>query len=120
MIEETYLPQCLAMGIRAEDFWKLNIRKLRPFLKAEQIKFEQKNRECHLLGMYVYDAVAIAINNQFRKSGQAPASYPDKPYEFLTEKEIAERKRKAEIEKMKAQFMTFVEQTRKRLEKNGN
>lgn len=120
MIEETYLPQCLAIGIRAEDFWNLNIRKLRPYLKAEEIKFQERNKDFHLMGMYVYDAVAIAISNQFRRAGDKVTNYPEKPFEFLTDEELAKRKQKAELEKMKAQFMAFAEQTRKRLENNGN
>ncbi len=119
MIEETYLPQCLAMGIRVDDFWSLNIRKLHPFLKAEELKFKEKNREFHLMGIYVFDAVSIAISNLFRKNGSNYTSFPDKPYEFLSDEEMQRRKRQTELEKAKAQFMAFAEATKKRLEKDG-
>lgn len=117
MIEETYLPQCLAIGIRADEFWNLNIRKLRPFLKAEEIKFQTKNRELHLQGQYVYDAVMIAIANAFSKG--SPIQYPEKPYEFLSKEEIEKRRQQAEVERLKGAFMAFAETTKTRLE-HGN
>lgn len=119
MIEETYLPQCLAIGIRAEEFWNLNIRSLRPFLKAEEIKFQQKNREMHLQGAYIYEAVSVALGNALRRQGDKVLSYCDKPYEFMKEEELKKRKQQAETEKLKAAFQAFAEQTRMRLE-NGN
>lgn len=74
----------------------------------------------HLMGMYVHEAVAVALANAFRGKGDKPISYSDKPYEFLTETEAEERKRNADAERLKAAFMAFAERTKKRLEKDGN
>lgn len=117
MVLDTYLPQCLAMGIGAEEFWKMNIRKLRPFLKAEEIKFEKRNRELHLLGQYTHDAVAIALANAFRRAGDEAIEYPAKPYTFISQKEYDKRKRDADLQRWEAQFAQFAEGVRKRLEK---
>lgn len=119
MVLDTYLPQCLAMGIGAKDFWKMNIRKLRPYLKAEDIKFDKRNRDFHLMGQYVYEAVSVALANAFRKSGDAVIEYTDKPYEFMSREEIERRKREAAIEKWKAQFAQFADGVKKRLEKDN-
>lgn len=54
-------------------------------------------------GMYVHEAVSIAIGNAFRKSGSTPMKYSSEPYHFCghekTEEEIA---REEENERLKA------------------
>lgn len=119
MVHETYLPNCLAIGIGAKDFWKMNIRKLRPYLKAEEIKFEKKNTELHLLGLYVHEAVSVAVGNMFRRSTDEVLKYPEKPFEFMSKEKLEEEKRNRALEKLKAQFSAFAESTRIRLEKEN-
>lgn len=116
MVYETYLPQCLAMGIGASDFWKLNIRKLRPFLKAEDIKFDKRNRELHLAGQYIYEAVCVALANAFRRSGDPVLEYSAEPYKFMSKEEWQEQEQKRRIEMWKAQFASFAEGIKNRLE----
>lgn len=116
MFIETYLPQCLAMGISEEKFWTMNIRKLRPYIKAEEIKREKLNAEYHLMGCYVFEAVSTVFDNAFRKDGTKPRPFMEKPFELTQndEKSIAERnKRKAE--EIEARFRAFAMDHNKRL-----
>lgn len=96
IIENEYLPHCLAIGITEGEFWNLNIRKLRPYLKAEEIKLERKNHELWLQGLYVYKAVSVVVSNALPKKGAKLQEYFDKPIRITpyTEEEIAEKKRK--------------------------
>lgn len=97
----------------------MNIRKLRPYLLAENLKWEQKNKEFHLMGQYVYDAISIALYNAFRKSGKKAADYPEHPYKFMTEDERKESIEKQSMEKAKAEFMAFAKGLEKKLKKGG-
>ena len=123
VIEEEYLPQCLAMGISRTEFGELNITKLRPYILAENIKFEKMNQQAHLQGRYIFDAVSIAISNALRSKGQKAINYMDTPYDFdkLRREQKEEEARRVREEKMKAEFMMFSEGLRKKLEvQNGN
>lgn len=116
MFIETYLPQCLAIGISEEKFWTLNIKKLHPYQKAEELKRDKLNADFHLMGCYVFEAVATVVDNALRKEGTSPKRYLEKPFELATydEKKIAERnKRKAE--EIEARFRAFAMDHNKRL-----
>lgn len=87
------------MGIRAEDFWKLNFKKLRPYLLAENIKREQQNYMLWLQGLYIYDAVGAIAGQMFSK-GKKP-QYRKEPIRItpLTEQEKLD-KQQEEIDKV--------------------
>lgn len=118
MIEEEYLPQCLAIGISRAEFGELNIRKLRPYILADDIAFERKNQEMHIQGRYFFDAVSIAIGNALRGKGQPAQNYMDKPYDFkgIQNKREEYDRQMQEEERAKAQFIQFAEGIRRKLE----
>ena len=77
----------MAIGIRAEEFWKLNFRTLRPYLIAENIRTEKQNYMAWLQGLYIYDAVGAIVGQMFGK-GKKP-QYMKEPIRItpLTEEE---------------------------------
>ena len=95
IIENEYLPHCLAIGITEGEFWNLNIRKLRPFLKAEEIKRERRNEEAWLQGLYTFKAVSVVVSNVLSKKGAKLQEYFDKPIRITpyTEKELEEQRK---------------------------
>ncbi len=77
------------MGIGAAEFWQLNVRTLRPYLLAENIKREEKNYFLWLQGAYIYDAVAVVVANAMSKKGTKRKDYLKEPVRItpLTEEE---------------------------------
>ena len=70
---------------------------MKPFYEAEKIKFDNKNYELWLQGRYTWEAVGIAISNNFgNKKG-----YLEKPYDFSGKEE--EEKEYTEEEKLELQ-----------------
>ena len=96
-----YLPHCLSMGIGASEFWNMNIRTLRPYLMAEDIKREQTNYFMWLQGLYVYDAMSVVIGNAFSKKGSKKLEYLHEPIKILPPTE-EEKRIKAEKDRRKA------------------
>lgn len=115
---ETYLPQCLAIGISEGEFWEMNITKLRPYLLADELKWKQVNRQAHLYGRYVFDAVSTALANALRGKHDMPINYLDEPYDFdkLAREHEQEVQQQKKIEAMKARFSSFAIATNKKLE----
>lgn len=106
------------MGIGANEFWQLNVRTLRPYLLAENIKREERNYFLWLQGAYVYDAVNVVMANAFSKKGAQKKEYIKEPVRItpLTEEE---KRIKAEKERRKAIAMfTAMEQEFKAKEKD--
>lgn len=79
------------MGIGAAEFWQLNVRTLRPYLLAEDIKREERNYFLWLQGAYIYNAVAAVVGNAFSKKGSKKQEYLKEPVRItpLTEEEKA-------------------------------
>lgn len=104
------LPECLAMGIKEQEFWDMNNYELAPFFKAEEVKLRKKNAEFHLLGQYIYHGFAVVISNAFGGRGSSKCEYPQKPYDIFgkSEEELEEEQLRNE-EILKAQIMAFAE-----------
>jgi hypothetical protein len=79
------------MGIGAAEFWQLNVRTLRPYLLAENIKREERNYFLWLQGAYIYDAVGVVMHNAFSKKSAKKKEYIGEPVRItpLTEEEKA-------------------------------
>lgn len=87
----------MAIGISEGEFWKLNIRKLRPYLLAENIKRERENYMLWLQGIYNMKAFSVVLGNAFSKKSGKPQEYFSKPIRITpyTKEEEEERKRQA-------------------------
>ena len=70
----TSLVMALEIGISEEQFWRMNPRKLRPYVEAEKGKYENRMKEqemvAHMHNLYT----ARAIGSCFSKNSK----YPDK------------------------------------------
>ena len=87
MFEEAF-PIYLSMGMTSEQFWEQDCLLVRAYRKAFKIRQERENYLAWLNGMYIYEAICDVspILHAFAKSGTRPRPYPDKPYEFQSEK----------------------------------
>lgn len=88
LINKVWLPQALTIGVGYELFWKLNPKKLKPFMVAFKQKKDEEiatiNYTTWLQGRYNADA----INCNFSKNGK----YPDKPIDLSGKKETPKNK----------------------------
>ena len=87
------------MGIGASEFWQLNVRTLRPYLLAENIRREERNYFAWLQGAYIYDALSVVMANSFSKKGSPRKEYCKEPVRItpLTEEEKAIKAEKESI-----------------------
>lgn len=85
------------MGISEGEFWKLNIRKLRPYLIAEDMKREKENYMLWLQGIYFMKAVNVVVGNALAKRGSKPLEYFKEPVRITpyTKEELEQQKRDA-------------------------
>lgn len=93
-IDNSYLPQSLAIGIPYELFWTLNPRKLIPFQKTEKIRYERDLSTANLIswlsGKYVTEAIASCFGKNHK--------YPINPYDlFGSKKQELTMKEKLEL-----------------------
>ena len=79
------LPYYMAMGMSPKDFWDRDCELAKYYREAHEIKQEQRNHELWLQGLYVHEAVGVAIVNAFSKK---KAKYLDKPLP-ATKREIS-------------------------------
>lgn len=88
------------MGIRVDEFWKLNFKKLHPYIVADNIRTEKQNYMMWLQGLYIYDALGAIAGQILAKPGHKKPQYMEKPIRItpLTELE-KEQERQKEIEK---------------------
>lgn len=63
------------MGIRYDEFWYLNPRKINVIIQGYKLSRQVKDEQMWYLGSYVFDAVTIALGNAFRKKGQKAQEY---------------------------------------------
>ena len=84
----------MSIGMTYEEYWKKDCWLAQYYLRAYQIKKEQKNEEMWLQGLYIYEALCDVspILQPFSKKGTKPHKYPEKPYSLFdkTEKEKEE------------------------------
>lgn len=108
---ERFCPDYLAMGMTWEEYWHGDPCMTRYFLKAHEMKRQEKNFELWLQGAYVYEALVdvAPLLHAFSKNPR-PQKYPSEPY-ALTKKEIEAKKKReeaAEFERMKAEVSAWM------------
>lgn len=95
------------MGIRVEEFWKLNFRKLHPYIVADNIKRERENYMMWLQGLYIYDAVGAVVGSALSKPGRKKPEYLKEPIRITPYTEAEKRqKQQEEIDK----FLKYLDQ----------
>lgn len=110
----------MSIGMSYDEFWNQDVSLVRVYLKANQLREKQKNRELWLQGMYFYEALCDAsplFRFTMKKGSIKPEPYVKEPYP-ITEAEVkareAEERRKKE-ERFKAEFAQFAERMRKQM-----
>lgn len=90
------------MGMSYEQFWDESPYLVKTYRKAFRIKRELENEMAWVHGMYIYDAIAVVLQNVLRKRGQKRENYIEKPLDIfpLTP---AEQKRREREEILKTQ-----------------
>lgn len=86
----------MAIGMTYEQYWYGDPLLVRAFYQAEKLRREKRDEQAWLTGLYVLNALNATVGNMFRKSGQAPAEYPEEPFSVKKEREKREH---TELEK---------------------
>lgn len=95
----------MAMGMSYNEYWEASPYLVRYYKEAFQIKRKLENEMAWIQGIYIYDAVAVCLQNVFRDRGQKREHYMESPLDIfpLTDKEKKARERE-EMIKMNKQF----------------
>ena len=108
----------MAIGVPYDDFWNGDYTRLKFELEAHKIRLEEKNQELWLQGLYVYDAVSVAVNNALSGKGHQKQKYIEKPIRIteMTEAEKEEEQKKT-LESFKASLMSLTGRLERREQK---
>ena len=90
----------MAIGVPEKEYWHGDPTHLKYYVKAHELKNEQKNEELWLQGLYIYNAISVVMHNAFSKKGTQPEKYLEKPIR-LTPIPEKETKKNAEKERQK-------------------
>ena len=99
---------CLALDMSEDLFWTLNPKRLHPYIEADKMKQENRDAEMWRMGMYVQNAVAVAIDKVLN-GRKSVLEYMDKPIltkykESQGEVELTEEEQMRQVE---ALFMSL-------------
>ena len=97
------------MGVKEEEFWKLNPRKVSRLVKAERLRLnrqiEYDNAMAHIQGAYIAEAILSTVVNALSSKGSKKHEYPAKPYDLLANADInRESENDRQLELFKAQL----------------
>jgi len=102
----------MSMGMSRDEYWNGDIFSAFDYLEAERQRQKRFDEQAWLQGMYICDAVAVAVNNTacmaLVGSKGEKMSYPDRPYNTqLTEeeKEVKEEKETLQAKLWMEQFV---------------
>ena len=80
------LPQYLAMGMSADEFWNCDPRMYKVYRELDRIKTEKENQRLWLEGMYVYQAILLSAPRLNSLKPEEPVQYPAKPFDLGLDK----------------------------------
>lgn len=107
----------MAMGMSYEQFWNGSPYLVQTYLKAFRYKRELENEMAWLQGAYIFNAVAVCLQNVLRKKGQKRENYIEKPIDIfpLTKSEKKRREREDMLKMQRAlEQMMVAQDARKR------
>jgi hypothetical protein len=98
-------PYYMAIGVPCDEYWHGDPTQLQYYIKAHELRNEQRNEEMWWQGLYFHDAVSVVLANAFKKPGQRPEKYHEKPIRIkpLTEEE----KKQKELRQAKSVINEF-------------
>ena len=111
----------MSMGMTYDEFWEGDVRRTIAYRKANELTRRQQNQFAWLQGRYIYDALCEAsplFRMSFSRGRISPADYTKEPYPITEDekREREERRKKAEMERLKAAFMQFSSGIAKKIE----
>lgn len=111
----------MSMGMTYDEFWEGDVKRTIAYRKANELTRRQQNQFAWLQGRYIYDALCEAsplFRMSFSRGRISPADYTKEPYPITDEekREREERRKKAEMERLKAAFMQFASGIAKKIE----
>ena len=90
----------MTMGVTYEEFWYGDYTKFKYVARQHEARRKLQNEDAWLQGAYVYDAVATALGNAFRKKGAKAQNYLERPLQVYPKTDEEERY-EAEMERRK-------------------
>lgn len=103
MIYKKFLPYALLIGVPYETFWSLNPRKLKPFEEAYKLREQKKDEEMWRMGMYVCNAVAVAVEHNLA-GNKAQSEYYKKPLLVMQKEENDENIKRLKVQQVFTQL----------------
>lgn len=73
------LPDCIAAGMSANEFWHSYPKEITPYFKALERKRRFTDEEQYMQYMYFSNAIETALHNAFKKKGQKAREHLNKP-----------------------------------------
>ena len=99
----------LAMGMTPTQYWDEDPRLAIAYREAHRLRRQEDNENAWLHGMYVYDALAVALSNAFGKRGSKKLNYIERPVDIMPLTEEEKRRREAEeYKKMDAAMRAMI------------
>ena len=91
-------------GMSYDEFWYGDPFRAVAYRTAHRLRIEQANQQLWMQGLYVHNAVAVAINNAFSKQKQKYIAEPIKLFEPTEDEKKAkiEETRRKLVEKLNA------------------
>ena len=86
----------MAMGMSYEQFWNGSPYLVQTYLKAFRYKRELENEMAWLQGAYIFNAVAVCLQNVLRKKGQKRENYIEKPIDIFPLTKAEKKRRECE------------------------
>ena len=113
-------PKFMAMGVSYDEFWNGDYTRLKYYEEAYKQKLKDRNTELWLQGVYVYEAVSVALYNLNRKKGAPSERYSKEPHRIfpLTKKEQEEENKK-KVEEFRAALNAFGKRCEERHKQQG-
>jgi hypothetical protein len=84
-----------------------------------KIRNELENQQAWRIGLYVYEAMSVVMYNAFKKEGQPPQTYCEKPYDFNGSGKTEEERREEEIQRNEELIKENLRRGKKALKEQG-
>ena len=96
-----YLPDCIAAGMTANEFWHSYPKEVKPYFKALEKRRKARDEEQYSQYIYFSNAIETALYNAFRGKGKKPMEHIKEPLMKTYEdehRELTNAEKKASVE----------------------